>query len=872
MANKGIPYDTADIDALTLLYDKMWSLLQKQEQDIKLEESEARFHQLFNTMKEGVAIYRAVEEGEDFEFVDINNAGLSYGNKELKEVIGKRISQVYPGVKEIKLFDVLREVYKTGEPKHLPLVHYKDDQVEEWVENYVFKLPSGLVVAVYEDTTERHREEERYKTIVQTTMDGFWLLDADGNPLDVNDAYCRMSGYTREELLTISVPRIDAKESEEAFKQHLKQVMKEGYTRFETRHRKKDGTIFDVDISVTYVPFGKEGQCIVFLRDITERKKIETLLAENEEKFRTVFKESPIGKELYNAKGELLEVNKACLELFGVTDTEQIKGFNLFDDPNVTEEQKEKLRNKERIRYEVAFDFERVKSADLYATKKSNSIFLDVLINPLMEKTGTALRGYLVQVIDITNQKQLEKKLEEDRFRLSAIVEGTNAGTWEWNVQTEETRFNEKWAEMIGYTLEELSPISINTWKKYTHPDDFTKSEMLLEKHFRGESEYYQCECRMIHKNGYWVWVLDRGKVLTWTDDGKPEWMYGTHQEITDRRNAEKRLEYERIFLNTVLDNIKEAIIICNEKGEIIRFNESARRLHNLPEKRIPSDQWAGYYDLYYSDGSAPLATEDIPLFRALQGEEVVNSEIMVIPKGREPRLLSCNGHQLIDSEGEIAGAVVAMHDITEYKRIEKDLRNALEAKDFLMKELNHRVKNNLSMITSLINLKNAEIDADLSDIENQVRAILLIHEKLQQSDDVGKITLDAYMYELLETVFSSFPGRTVKITVSSDDIALETRKAVSLGLIINEIATNAMKHGFKNRENPEFSVKAELDNEDNCVITLSNNGAPFPEDVDLDNPETLGLRLVSALVEQLEGTVELQRETHPVFAIRFPM
>lgn len=132
--------------------------------------------------------------------------------------------------------------------------------------------------------------------------------------------------------------------------------------------------------------------------------------------------------------------------------------------------------------------------------------------------------------------------LTEERWRLESILKGTNVGSWEWNVQTGETIFNERWAEIIGYTLEEISPVSIDTWVKFAHPDDLQRSNELLEKHFKGELEYYEFESRMRHKDGSWVWVFDRGRVFSWTEDGKPLMMFGTHQDINHRKNTELAL------------------------------------------------------------------------------------------------------------------------------------------------------------------------------------------------------------------------------------------------------------------------------------------------------------------------------------------
>jgi PAS domain S-box-containing protein len=154
-----------------------------------------------------------------------------------------------------------------------------------------------------------------------------------------------------------------------------------------------------------------------------------------------------------------------------------------------------------------------------------------------------------------SERKRAEEALAHQKQGLDYILQGLNVGTWEWNVQTGETVFNERWADIIGYTLEEISPASIDTWMKCCHSDDLKESDRLLQACFSGESEYYHCECRMRHKKGEWVWVLDRGKVATWTVDGKPEWMYGTHQDITDRKQAEEALRESEEKLRSIIDS-----------------------------------------------------------------------------------------------------------------------------------------------------------------------------------------------------------------------------------------------------------------------------------------------------------------------------
>ena len=143
---------------------------------------------------------------------------------------------------------------------------------------------------------------------------------------------------------------------------------------------------------------------------------------------------------------------------------------------------------------------------------------------------------------DITKRKQVEEELRDEHWRMERIIEGTQAGTWEWNVQTGQAAFNEVWAGIIGYTLDELAPVSIKTWESFVHPADLQLSAEQLERHFTGELPSYDCECRMRHKDGHWVWVHDRGRVMTRTDDGRPLTMFGTHTDITLRKQAEEAL------------------------------------------------------------------------------------------------------------------------------------------------------------------------------------------------------------------------------------------------------------------------------------------------------------------------------------------
>ena len=224
------------------------------------------------------------------------------------------------------------------------------------------------------------------------------------------------------------------------------------------------------------------------------------------------------------------------------------------------------------------------------------------------------------------------------------------------------------------------------------------------------------------------------------------------------------------------------------------------------------------------------------------------------------------------DEDGNVTGVIESVRDVTEQKQAEERLREALAQKDHLMKELNHRVKNNLNMLSSLMSLKDAETEEDLSDITHRIAAIGLVHEKLHQYDESQLISVREYLQELLEALFSSLTSQQVEIANNIEDVHTDPDTAIPLGLIVNEVATNAIKHGFRSDEEARFTITLTRSQEHpGHILTLSNTGNPFPDDVGLDNAGTLGLQLITGLATQLGGTIDLQKRPYPVFTIRIP-
>lgn len=258
-------------------------------------------------------------------------------------------------------------------------------------------------------------------------------------------------------------------------------------------------------------------------------EKLTAELRVSEQRYNALFASSRVPMMLIDPiDGQIFEGNAAAADFYGYR-IEQLKAMNIGQ-INVL--------NPDQIATEMQLAGSEQRSHFNFFHRLADGSHRDVEVHSgPIEVAGWHLIYAIV--LDVTKRHLAEEALAQKSQRLSNILWGTGVGTWEWNVQTGETRFNERWTELIGYTLKELAPISIATWMKYAHPYDQAVSGAALEKHFAGEIDHYECESRMLHKDGHWIWVLDRGKLVSRTPDGRPEWMAGTHTDITVRKVLE---------------------------------------------------------------------------------------------------------------------------------------------------------------------------------------------------------------------------------------------------------------------------------------------------------------------------------------------
>lgn len=308
------------------------------------------------------------------------------------------------------------------------------------------------------------------------------------------------------------------------------------------------------------------------IRQAADKNNAEERIRENEQKYRELFVNSSIAIMIYNQDRILIDINPAALAMFGLPSAAEVKGTPLFRQYSISDENIADLHAGNPVRYSKLLNIDDIVPANSYHGTRLGLIYADISIIPHLTGDGT-ISEYYVQISDLTAQYRAEQALRDTSEQLSLAIEGSQIGIWDWQVQTGEMTVNEQWADIVGCTRDELRPISIQTWERLTHPEDLKSSYDLIQKHFAGESPFFETEARMMHKNGEWVSILDRGKVTEWDHEGRPVRMVGTHTDISGRKRAEEEIRLKTEELDQFFSVALDMLCIANTEGEFLLLN-----------------------------------------------------------------------------------------------------------------------------------------------------------------------------------------------------------------------------------------------------------------------------------------------------------
>ncbi len=513
-----------------------------------------KYRLLIENLPDAFAYHQIVTDDDgkpvDYIFLEANTAFEEMTGLERSEVIGKKVTQVHPKIKKSALdwIGVYGKVAQGGEAIRFEKYFEPSDR---WYEVCAYSDEPGYFVAVFRDIS-RHKNMEinlhdmsgRLKAIIDNSPLLISEFDPDGQYLMANKAVANLLNMEASEVEGIRFEDFLPPETVNLFNKRISSVVsKKEPVRVDDQITVNDKSYYYM---TTLFPLcdssGRVSSIGSIAHDITDRIEVENTLRKSEELLARSQQIAHIGSWNLDLRTNHLTWTDEVYRIFGIRPQEFTATYEAFlnavhpDDRMAVNEAYTSSIREERDEYVIEHRIVRRDTGEIRTVHE----------RCVHERDGA---GVIIRSIgmvqDITERKKAEQEVNLQKERLANIVEGANVGTWEWNVQTGETIFNERWAEMIGYTLEEISPVSIETWIKSTHSDDLGKSNRELTKLFNGEINFYNVECRMKHKNGHWVWVNDRGKVISWSEDGKPLWVFGTHIDITDRKKTEEALKHQ---------------------------------------------------------------------------------------------------------------------------------------------------------------------------------------------------------------------------------------------------------------------------------------------------------------------------------------
>jgi len=313
------------------------------------------------------------------------------------------------------------------------------------------------------------------------------------------------------------------------------------------------------------------------------KQKIKELEQAQSEHYRAIYDQSPIAIELYDATGALINVNPECLRLFGIENMKVPAGFSLFTDPNIDDENKEKLYKGENIHYQVHFDFEKVKILNLYPTSKEGIIWLDVLITPMRNRSDS-ITGFLVQIQDITDRYRAEEALRESEERFRTIIDKTPLGMSLIDIDGRYEYVNPAFVKIFGYDLSDIP--TGKEWFRTVYPDPEYRREVIAN--WKDDlSSYPNLEIRpRIHKvrckDGAIKTILFRPVTLY---SGKQLIIY---EDITEREMMQELLQESEVKLKAIFNTVGTGILIIDRDNQvIIEANKTAIEMTGLPKERI---------------------------------------------------------------------------------------------------------------------------------------------------------------------------------------------------------------------------------------------------------------------------------------------
>lgn len=480
------------------------------------------------------------------------------------------------------------------------------------------------------------------------------------------------------------------------------------------------------------------------------------------------------------------------------------------------------------------------------------------------------LRGKRQKITDLKRadfqRKQAEEALKKSEEWYRTIVESSHAGILVVDENYRFTYVNDELTRILGYPRKEI------IGKDFREFLDKEIRKLVQDRYLRrqkGEKVPSRYEFNIVRKDGKKRQVEISSTVLK-TLRGENRTI-AQILDITERKKANQKLKDSERRYRSVVENASDSIYIITPRG-FQYVNPAFEKLTGYSSKELYSEGF-NFWDIIHP--------EDAHMIKEREEARKIGEKI---PSRYEFRIIAKNGKTKIvepatvniGKKGE-AQVLGILRDVTEQRKAEENIKSSLREKEVMLKEIHHRVKNNMQIISSLLrlqsrNIKNPHILETFQRSQDRIRSMALVHEGLYRSKDLSRIDFSDYIKTQMQHLFSTYgvSPESIGFEIDAKDVYLDINKAIPCGLIISELVSNSIKHGFPGEEKGKIMVKMSCDKNGKIKLLVKDNGVGLNQQSDSQSTDTLGLKLVKDLVQQLQGSMEVKKDRGAEFRIVF--